>query len=767
MERREIEIRGIVQGVGFRPFVYGLASRLGLGGFVRNTPSGVLIEVEGDRDAVARFQSALLVHPPPLAAIDTCMTAALPVRGETGFRIDGSDVAAGTGRDNVRIAPDVATCEACLSDLRDPSNRRYRYPFVTCATCGPRLTVITGSPYDRERTTMARFEMCAACRIEYEDPLDRRFHAETIACAACGPRLELIDGGFSTAKDGLVDHAVRRILEGRIGAIKGIGGYHLVCDAQNPQSIAELRRRKHRDEKPFAVMFADVEAVAAVCALTAVERAVLTGPARPIVLLSRRDGPPGQARVPHEAVAPGSPTMGAMLPSNPVQHLLLRAAGRPLVMTSGNRSQEPVAYDDIDALDRLRDIADFFLIHDRAIHVRCDDSVSRVVSGAEIPVRRSRGDAPRPLRLSVFCPRPVLAVGGHLKNTFAFGRHHDGFLSHHVGDLDDHSAFEALRWEIALYEELLRISPDVIAHDMHPDYGSTHYARERADVTGAALVAVQHHHAHVASCMTEHGLSEPVIGVAFDGSGYGRDGTVWGGEFLVGDAREVTRMAHLRPVALPGGEQAVREPWRMALSHLSDAGDSFDGLIPGERRGAANILLRMMDRRINAPMTSSAGRLFDAVAALAGVRHVVSFEGQAAMELEWLSAAAPDDGEYPHEIAALEDRMIMDTRPLVRAAAADARAGRPAGAIGRRFHRGLAAAIAAICSRLRTNTGIDRVVLTGGVFLNGLLTTECTARLERAGLRVFRHRLVPPNDGGLSLGQLTVAAARLESESCV
>ncbi|HXG56711.1 MAG TPA: carbamoyltransferase HypF [Vicinamibacterales bacterium] len=767
MERRKLEIRGIVQGVGFRPFVYGLADRLALGGFVRNTAGGVVIEVEGDRDAVARFQRDLLATPPPLASIDTCTTAALPVRGDTDFRIDESDVDALTGTGNVRIPPDVATCDACLSDLSDPCNRRYRYPFVTCATCGPRLTVITGSPYDRERTTMARFEMCASCRIEYEDPLDRRFHAETIACSACGPRLELIDGGFSIPDGDPVNHAVCRILDGRIGAIKGVGGYHLVCDAQNPQSIAELRRRKHRDEKPFAVMFADVDAVAAVCALDDTERAVLTGPARPIVLLSRRGVPASDAIVPHEAVAPGCPSIGALLPSNPVQHLLLRAAGRPLLMTSGNRSQEPVAYDDANALDRLRDIADFFLINDRPIHVRCDDSVSRIVSGAEIPVRRSRGDAPRPLRLPVFCPRTVLAVGGHLKNTFAFGRHHDGFLSHHVGDLDDHGAFEALRREIPLYEDLLRMSPDVIAHDRHPDYGSTRYARERAHMTGAALVDVQHHHAHVASCMAEHGLAEPVIGVAFDGSGYGDDGTVWGGEFLVGDAREVRRMAHLRPVALPGGEQAVREPWRMALSHLADAGESFDDLVPGDRHVAAHILLRMMDRRINAPMTSSAGRLFDAVAALAEVRHIVSFEGQAAMELEWLSAAAPDDGEYPHEIAALDDRMVLDTRPLIRAAAADARAGRPAGAIGRRFHRGLAAAITAVCARLCETSGIDRVILTGGVFLNGLLTTECTARLERAGLRVFRHRLVPPNDGGLSLGQLTVAAARLESESCV
>ncbi|MBA3297979.1 MAG: carbamoyltransferase HypF, partial [Acidobacteria bacterium] len=738
-------------------------SRLSLGGFVRNTSLGVLIEVEGDRDAVAQFQRDLLAETPPLASVESCMTASLPVRGETHFRIDVSDIDAGVGFENVRIPPDVATCASCLSELIDPSSRRYLYPFTTCATCGPRLTVITGSPYDRERTTMARFEMCGACRTEYDNPLDRRFHAESIACSACGPRLELIEGGFSITGHDPLSGAVRRILDGRIGAIKGIGGYHLACDAQNAQAIAELRRRKHRDEKPFAVMFADVEGAAAVCAVNDVERAVLMGPARPIVLLHRRGDPAFGALVPHGTVAPGSPSVGVMLPSTPVQHLLLRAARRPLVMTSGNRSQEPVAYDDADALARLRDIADFFLVNDRPIHVRCDDSVIRIVDGAELPIRRSRGDAPRPVRLPVFCPRPVLAVGGHLKNTFAFGRHHDGFLSHHVGDLDDHGALEALRREIALYEGLLRISPTVIAHDMHPDYGSTRYAQDRADVTGAALVAVQHHHAHVASCMAEHGFTDAVIGVAFDGSGYGHDATVWGGEFLVGDAREVRRMAHLRVVALPGGEQAVREPWRMALSHLADAGESFDDLIPHDRHAAAKLLIRMMERRINTPMTSSAGRLFDAVAALAGVRDIVSFEGQAAMDLEWLAATATDDGEYPHDLFTMEGRTVVDTRPMIRAVATDARAGRSGGVIARRFHRGLAAAVANVCSTLAKSSGIDRVVLTGGVFLNGLLTTECTARLERAGLRVFRHRLVPPNDGGLSLGQLVVAAARLST----
>lgn len=758
MERREFAIRGIVQGVGFRPFVYSLASRLALGGFIRNTPGGVLIEVEGEAQALVQFQSDLLTGTPPLASIEAWETTALPLRGDGRFRIEPSDPDTGSDDSAVRISPDVATCAACLAELMDPADRRYRYPFITCATCGPRLTIVTAAPYDRERTTMAAFRMCVACRSEYDNPLDRRFHAETIACAACGPRLELIGDGYAAGEDPL-GFAVRAIGSGRIGAVKGLGGYHLVCDARNAEAVAELRTRKHRDEKPFAVMFPDLAAVMTVCHVGAAERALLSGPSRPIVLLERRTTPAAGAAVPDASVAPGSPWIGAMLPCTPVQYLLLRASGRPLVMTSGNRSEEPIACDDADALQRLRDIADFFLANDRAIHVRCDDGVTRVVSGVELPVRRSRGDAPRPLPLALPCPRPILAVGGHLKNTFALGRDRDGYVSHHIGDLDDHGAFSAFTREIRLYEDLLRVTPDVIAHDMHPDYGSTRYARERAAASGIAPIAVQHHHAHVASCMAEHGLTESVIGVAFDGSGYGDDGTVWGGEFLVGDAREVRRMAHLRPVPLPGGEQAVREPWRMALSHLRDAAESWDRVIPRDRRGSVAVLLRMMDGGVNSPVTSSAGRLFDAVAALTGLRSVASFEGQAAMELEWRAAASSDDGAYPCDLATADGRLVIDTRPLIRAVATDAGAGRDAGTIAARFHSGLAAAITDVCIRLSARTGINTVVLTGGVFLNARLTRTCTSGLERAGLTVCRHRLVPPNDGGLSLGQLTVAAA--------
>lgn len=765
-ERREIAVRGIVQGVGFRPFVYGLATRLSLNGFVRNTAHGVLIEIEGECGAVARFERELLLDIPPLATIDGCVTAPLPLKRDGPFRIDSSEEGVIRADLNVRISPDVATCAACVAELLDRANRRYRYAFITCANCGPRLTVVTGSPYDRERTTMARFEMCEPCRREYDDPHDRRFHAETIACPSCGPRLEMVVRGASIANTDFVLEAVRLMCDGQIGAIKGIGGYHLACDAHDGRALAELRRRKHRDEQPFAVMFADVAAVRSACRLSDAEEAVLTGPARPIVLLHRRVAEAdGNGTTVHEAVAPGNPLLGAMLPSTPLQHLLLLAAGRPLVMTSGNRSHEPVAYDDGDARERLRNIADFFLANDRPIHVRCDDGVSRIVADQELPVRRSRGHAPRPLRLPVFCPRAVLAVGGHLKNTFALGRHHDAFISHHIGDLDDAAAFGSLGRDIAIYEKLLRIEPEWIAHDTHPDYGSTQYARDRAAGSGVRLLPVQHHHAHVASCMAEHGITSPVIGVAFDGSGHGDDGTVWGGEFLVGDAREVLRMGHLRAVPLPGMEQAVRQPWRMALSHLRDAGEGYEGWGPSDQQVAATVLIQMMNRGVNSPLTSSAGRLFDAVAALAGGRRVVSFEGQAAMELEGLASASRDDGQYPYEIGTVDGRLVIDTRPMVRAVAQDARSGRDAAVIARRFHEGLAAATADLCAQLRAITGIGDVVLTGGVFLNAVLTVACTRRLERAGLRVFRHRLVPPNDGGLSLGQLGVAAARTAVES--
>ena len=759
MERRAIDVQGIVQGVGFRPFVYGLASRLELSGFVKNRTGGVLIEVEGDVRSLDRFLAELTTQPPPLARIHCLAWESRSLQGDGPFHIlpSESDSAA-----PIFVSPDVAPCENCLAELFDPADRRYRYPFLNCTNCGPRLTIIIGAPYDRPRTTMAGFPLCAACRAEYEDSADRRFHAQPTCCPACGPRLQVLGGqGHLIAAGDPLTHFAAALCAGRIGALKGVGGYHLACDARSGAVVAELRRRKHRDEKPFALMVGDVAAAEALCVVGPAERELLLSPRRPIVLLRKRRG----AAV-CDDVAPHNPWLGVMLPSTPLHHLVLQAVdGIPLVMTSGNRSDEPIAYEDQDARQRLADIADLFLTHDRPIHVRCDDSVTRVVDGAELPLRRSRGYAPQPIAMPLACPVPMLAVGGQLKGTFALGRDRHAFLSHHLGDLDHYDAYRAFVCDIDLFERLFALEPRLLVHDLHPDYAATRYARARAS-TGVGTLAVQHHHAHMASCMAEHGLNEPVLGVTFDGTGYGTDGAIWGGEFLVGDYKGFRRAAQLRYVGMPGGDQAIREPWRMALAHLADAEATDEGLDRRVPFAARRTVLRMLARRFNTPWTSSAGRLFDAVAALAGVRDRVSFEGQAAMELEWLAEKAASDSDYSFDLyeradedAGLE-RLIVDTRPLVRAVAHDARQGTDREIIARRFHSTMVEVIVRVCGCLRSTTGLSAVVLSGGVFMNALLAREAAARLTGEGFRVHRHRLVPPNDGGLSLGQLAVAAAR-------
>lgn len=759
MERRAILIRGLVQGVGFRPFVYGLAVRHGLHGFVRNESGSVLIEVEGEPSSLERFLSELSELPPPLAHIESLAWERRESRGEGRFRIEPSGA---DGASPVFISPDVATCPACLSELFDPDDRRFGYPFLNCTNCGPRLTIITGAPYDRQRTTMAPFAMCDACRAEYEDPADRRFHAQPTACQDCGPRLQLLDaaGQSIPTREPLASFAAA-VRDGRIGALKGLGGYHLVCDARAPASVSELRRRKHRDEKPFGVMVGDATAAATLGEVGPAERTLLLSRRRPIVLLRKRL--PG---VVAEEVAPGNPWLGVMLPYSPLHHLLVRSLGGiPLVMTSGNRSDEPIAYQE-DVVDRLAGIADLFLDHDRTIHVRCDDSVTRVLDGVELPVRRSRGYAPRPLNLPFPCRRPLMSVGGQLKVTFAMGRGSQAFLSHHMGDLDHYEAYRAFEKDVRLYQQLFAVTPECMAHDLHPDYATTRYAREREAREGIELLGVQHHHAHMASCMAEHGLTTPVIGVTFDGSGYGNDGAVWGGEFLLGDYREFRRGAHLRYVGMPGGDAAVVEPWRMAVAHLADAGAGFAAIEARLMRVDFRVVLRMLERRINTPLTSSMGRLYDAVATVAGVRGHVSYEGQAAAELEWLATGVPPDGAYPFELSpsrqgqggAAEAAMVIDTRPLVRAIADEVSRGVGAAIIARRFHSTLVDLVAAVCCRLRDATAISTVVLSGGVFQNGLLSSEVVRRLDDEGFRAYRHRFVPPNDGGLSLGQLAVAA---------
>jgi hydrogenase maturation protein HypF len=759
MERRSITVRGIVQGVGFRPFVHALAAELGLGGSVKNQGGDVRIEVEGPSTTLDRFVTELRERHPPLAQLDRISWSSIKPMGDQGFVIASSEPDTTTP---VLISADVATCRECLAELHDPADRRYHYPFLNCTHCGPRLTIITGSPYDRQRTTMAAFEICEACRAEYEDPQNRRFHAQPTACPTCGPQLQLVapSGQAFASDDPLADFAAA-IRAGQIGALKGLGGYHLICDARNEQVVAELRRRKHRDEKPLAIMVASAVAAEALGKLNPLERQLLESPRAPIVLL--RKHALSAARV-TDGVAPGNPCLGVMLPYTPLHHLLMDAVGGiPLVATSGNRSDEPVVYEDEDAIQRLADIADVFLIHNRPIHLRCDDSVIRIVAGVELPIRRSRGYAPQPIHLPHACQVPTLAVGGQLKATFALGRDWQGCLSQHLGDLDHFEAYRAFERDIRLYEQLFGVRPTRMVHDLHPDYASTRYARERAAAEGLTVLAVQHHHAHLASCMTEHGLDGLVIGVTFDGTGYGTDGAVWGGEFLVGGYREFRRAAHLRYVGMPGGDQAIREPWRMATAHLIDAECDLSAISAHVSQSALRTAQTMLLRRLNSPFTSSMGRLFDAIAMLATGRSHVSYEGQAAIELEWLASQADPDRVYPYRLTTRDyatEVCIIDTRPLILAVADDVARGVPAATIARCFHSTVAEMIAEVCGQIRKQTAIDRVALSGGVFLNALLTEEAVARLTNEGFVVYRHRLVPPGDGGLSLGQLVVAAAQ-------
>lgn len=745
MERRAIAIYGTVQGVGFRPYVHELASRLSLDGFVRNQAGAVQIEVEGETEPLDQFLEQLTKAPPPLARIEQVLWRHQIPRGNRGFEICASE----SGHGPIAISPDMATCEACLAEMFDPANRRYRYPFMNCTHCGPRLTIVKSAPYDRERTTMAGFAMCEDCRTEYENPRDRRFHAQPIACAKCGPRLILLDriGEILSGGDEL-DRFCDAIVAGKIGAIKGLGGFHLVCDATSHQAVAELRRRKARDEKPFAIMAVDMQSAQALCRIDTGEAKILSSAARPIVLLRKVEGT-GLV----EQIAPGNSHLGVMLPYTPLHYLIMQKTGKALVMTSGNRSDEPIAYEDADAVERLRGIADVFLTHDRAIHVRCDDSVTRMIGNTESPIRRSRGYAPQAIALPFSCSTPLLAVGGQLKGTFALGSERRAILSQHMGDLDHYRAYKAFERDIELYQKLFSVEPMHIAHDLHPDYASTQYAlKKKMPATG-----VQHHHAHIASCMAEHGLNEKVIGVAFDGSGYGLDGAIWGGEFLVADYREFERAAHFRYVPLPGGEQAVRQPWRMAAAYLADCGMDCKTFGSRQPDDSLRMIRMMLERKINSPLTSSVGRLFDAVAALCGVRDTVSYEGQAAMQLEAIARQNRSDGIYPLEVVGGQ----IDVRPMIRMIVKEIDAGVDITSVARRFHRTLAEIVAVVCRQIRTEAGLSVAVLSGGVFMNALLSTETERRLNEEGFEVYRHQKVPCNDGGLCLGQLAIAAAQL------
>ncbi|MFJ3977125.1 carbamoyltransferase HypF [Streptomyces sp. NPDC090021] len=787
VQRRRVTVRGVVQGVGFRPYVYTRATGLGLAGHVTNTPEGVVAEVEGAPAAVTRFCERLAADAPPLAVVDAVDHHEVPVAGGSGFTIVASRTG---GPARTLVSPDVATCAACLAELADPTDRRHRHPFITCTHCGPRFTIVTGLPYDRAHTTMARFPMCPDCAREYGDPADRRFHAQPVACPACGPRLTLLTGrppAESPADspddspdedpDGALDGdpvaGARRLLAaGAILAVKGLGGYHLACDATHPGAVAELRRRKARGDKPFALMARDLADAERYAHIGPEERALLQGGVRPIVLLRRRAAAdPGSAPgVLAEGVAPRCPDLGVMLPYTPVHHLLLGLPGDPpgprlLVMTSGNLAGEPIVTDDAEALERLAGLADAWLTHDRPIHVPCDDSVVRVCDGETLTVRRARGYAPLPMTL----PRPVpatLAAGGDLKNTFCLGEGRRAWLSAHIGDMDDLATQCALERAEQQLESITGVSPVLLAADRHPGYRSARWARRAAGTR--PLVRVQHHHAHIASAMAEHGLDggHPVIGVAFDGTGYGDDGAVWGGEVLLADYAGYTRFAHLGYVPLPGGDAAVHRPYRMALAHLWAAGLARTPDLPCVAACPADelrVLQRQLERGLNCVPTSSMGRLFDAVSSLAGVCHHAGYEAQAAIELEAAALAAGAAGSgyafglrvppYPGTVP-----VVADPAPLLAAVVADVRAGTGAGPIAAAFHAGVAALVVELCGLARERHGLDTVALTGGVFANTLLSSRCARTLRASGFTVLRHGRIPPNDGGLSLGQLMVAA---------
>ena len=832
--RTAVRVEGIVQGVGFRPFVYSLATSLGLAGLVGNDSDGVFAEVEGPAEAVEKFLLALARDAPPLARIERITTAALPRQGSTSFSIALSEP--GPERRTL-VSADTATCPDCLAELFDPGDRRFGYPFINCTNCGPRFTIVRDVPYDRPLTTMASFEMCDRCAAEYHDPADRRFHAQPTCCPACGPRLSLLDREETELSGQPLVAAAGLLRQEMVLAVKGLGGYHLAVDASSEDAAAALRARKHREDKPFAVMVADVPEASRLCEVDEAAAALLASGRRPIVLLPRR---PGAAVAP--SVAPGNRQLGVMLPYTPLHHLLLQETGRPMVLTSGNVSDEPIVYRDGDVAERLSEIADAFLAHDRAIQVRTDDSVVRAFRGREAVLRRSRGYVPEPIAVPTRFARPVLACGAELKNTFCLAKGSHAFISHHIGDLENAETLQSFTEGIEHFRRLFDITPEVIAHDLHPEYLSTKYALDLAErgvvapgrraepgvagpagagpagagpagagpggagpggaepAAGAAgnwwpwdadpveaetgragagtadagrgsagageirLVGVQHHHAHIASCLADNGEAGPVIGVAFDGTGFGTDGTIWGGEFLIADLAGFERGGHLAPVPMPGGAAAIRQPWRMAAAYLDDAypdgpPDGLDVATRNQRQWSQ--VITMARRGINSPVTSSAGRLFDAVAAILGVRDEINYEGQAAVELEQLADPAERGAYGAGAGGTAAGPLVIAGRDLVRAVVDDLAAGTSRNVIAARFHNGVAGLITQACLLLRDRHGLSDVALSGGVFQNLLLLHAAVAQLEEHGFRVLVHSRVPCNDGGISLGQAVIAAATI------
>jgi hydrogenase maturation protein HypF len=769
--RLRVRIRGAVQGVGFRPFVYRLARELELAGWVINSSAGVVIEVEGTPATLDQFLLRVVRDCPPRAIVQGTESAYFDPVGFRSFEIRES---AG-GEKTALVLPDIATCPNCLQDLRDPGNRRYRYPFTNCTNCGPRFSIIESLPYDRPNTTMARFPMCEACAREYEDPGDRRFHAQPNACPVCGPRLELwdVDGRPLFSGDEALRAAEATVAGGGIVAVKGLGGFHLIVDARDEAAVRRLRLVKAREEKPLAVMAPTLESIGRLCEVGEREERLLTSPESPIVLLRRRRGSGADSVAP--SVAPGNPYLGVMLPYTPLHHLLACDLGFPIVATSGNRSDEPISTDEREAVGRLRGLADLFLVHDRPIARHVDDSLVRVAAGRELVLRRARGYAPLPVAIASAGPS-ILGVGAHLKNAVAFSVGTNVFVSQHIGDLETAEAYRAFERVIGAFERMYEATPAVVACDLHPDYLSTGYARRR----GLPTRSVQHHLAHVLSCMAENEIASPVLGVSWDGTGFGPDGTIWGGEFLTVIGSTVQRLASIRPFPLPGGDRAVREPRRVALALLHEAfGESAWSMTDLPAVAAFDdqerqVLRTMIERGVNAPLTSSVGRLFDAVASLAGLRQQVRYEGQAAMELEFaLDGVRVEDG-YPLAVDPWPPReklapgsgvpalsgppaFVLEWVPLVRAVVADLRGGCPVGTVSAKFHNGLAAAVVEVAKL----AALERVVLSGGCFQNRYLLERTIDRLRVAGFKAAWHQRIPPNDGGIALGQVAAVAWKL------
>ena len=761
--RMRARVRGVVQGVGFRPFVYRLATEESLAGSIGNDTEGVTIEVEGEESRAASFFKRLRSELPPMARIDDVFVEELDATGDKGFRIVASEV---HGAVSTGIPADTATCEDCLRELLDPQDRRYRYPFLNCTNCGPRFTITRQIPYDRPQTSMAAFQMCAECRTEYDDPGNRRFHAQPNACPTCGPRvwLERANGETIPCGDPVME-AADRLAAGAVLAIKGIGGFHLSVDACNDDAVKTLRARKRRFGKPLAIMVRDLARASELCLLTAEGEALLTSAARPIVLVRAREGN-GIA----ESVAPGLPWLGIVVAYAPLHHLLLRDERlRALVMTSANLSEEPIAIDNDEARSRLGSIADAFVMHDRAILQRCDDSVMAAVDGVPQVVRRARGYVPLGIELPVDAP-PLLAAGGHLKNVFALTRGRFIYQSQHLGDLENLTGLEFFEESLAHWLHTLQIDPEAVVHDLHPGYLSTTWARKYAEVHALQLIGVQHHHAHIAACMAEHRVKGPVIGLALDGTGYGTDERIWGGEVLFCEHERFERFAHLEYVAMPGGDAAVRQPWRMAFAHLRSAGFGVEeaATLTGASGHEARVLERMVQRGVNTPLTSSLGRLFDAVGAVVLARRLVDYDAQVAIELEGVAVDEPDEAPavaYVPRMEIVDGHCVIRLPEVWHGIVDDVRKGVSKAIIAARFHAGVVQGFVDAAGMARKQSGISQVALSGGCLHNRRLARLLREGLERAGFSVYAHRTVSPGDGGLSYGQAVVAAARMRAKS--